>query len=180
MGKKYRLTALILVAGFSLAMNIAMLVSTSLFKLVTTTFEAVTSIPTVASKIHPKNTLVKFKGKTVRVAAAVGSTANSIKKRAVRTASRSVSSMAFEAIPYAGITAIVGVTAWELKDLCETANDIEALNQALNPDEEISLDQSSVCSVTIPNKEELLLKAENTSESLRNKVKSYLSEIRSN
>jgi len=175
--KKTSLITFILVVGFSLATNVALIVSASLFKLATSTFEAVTNIPSVASKIHPKDTLIDFKGKKVRVADAVNSTTNSIKKRAIKTSSRSVSSMAVEAIPYAGIAAIVGVTAWELKDLCETAKDIEALNQALNPDGAISENQSSLCSIKIPNKEELLQRAGNASNALTDKVKSYLSEL---
>jgi hypothetical protein len=177
MNKKTSLIAFIFVVAFSLASNVALLVSTSLFKLATTTFEAITNIPSVASKVHPKDALVDFKGKRVRVADAVNSTTNSIKKRAVKTASRSVSSMAVEAIPYAGITAIVGVTAWELKDLCDTAKDMEALNQALNPDAALPDTQSSICSMAIPNKEELLHKADNASEALTNKVKAFLNEI---
>lgn len=177
MKKRTGLIAFIFVMVFSLASNVALLVSTSLFKLATTTFEAITNIPSVASKVHPKDALVDFKGKKVRVADAVNSTTNSIKKRAAKTASRSVSSMAVEAIPYAGIAAIVGVTAWELKDLCETTKDIEALNQALNPEGALSDNQSSICSISIPNKEELLQKAGNTSEALTNKVKTFLNEI---
>ncbi len=39
----------------------------------------------------------------------------------MKTASRSVGAMAFEAAPLVGAAAIVGVTTWELNDLCETA-----------------------------------------------------------
>lgn len=174
---KTNLVIFVFIAGLSLAGNIAMLVSASFFKLATTTFEAVTNIPSVASKIHPKDALVKFKGKTVRVADAVNSTTKSIKGRAARSASRSVSSMAVEAIPYAGIAAIVGVTAWELKDLCQTTKDIEALNQALNPESTPTDSTTSVCAIEMPNRDELLKKAENSSEALTEKVKSFLSGI---
>jgi len=86
--------------------------------------------------------------------------------------------MAIEAIPYLGVAAIVGVTAWELKELCETVKDIEALNLALNPDSEKRDDQHSVCSLKIPTKDQLLQNGSATSEELGNKVKSYLSELK--
>jgi hypothetical protein len=172
--KNLRRVIFVLITVFSLASNIAILASTSFFTMATGAFSVLTSIPSVASRIHPKNTMVNFKGKNTRVADAVNSTTNSIKKRAVKTASRSVSSMAVEAIPYAGIAAIIGVTAWELKDLCETVKDMEALNQALNPDGVLLDNQSSICSMAIPNKEELLQKAGNASEGLADKVTTFL------
>ena len=45
---KTNLVIFVFIAGLSLAGNIAMLVSASFFKLATTTFEAVTNIPSVA------------------------------------------------------------------------------------------------------------------------------------
>ncbi|MDA9095746.1 hypothetical protein N9J88_05060 [Porticoccaceae bacterium] len=176
--KKVILVAFFLILSLSFAMNVAMFVSTTFFKLATSSFEAITNRPSASSKVHPKNSLVKFKGKTVRVAAAVASTTGSIKRRSVRTSVRSIGSMAIEAIPYLGVAAIVGVTAWELKELCETVKDIEALNLALNPDSEKRDDQHSVCSLKIPTKDQLLQNGSATSEELGNKVKSYLSELK--
>ncbi len=99
----------------SLSFNVAMLASETIFAMASSAFTALTDMPTAASKIHPKNTKVNFKGKKVTVAKAVGSTTNGIKRRAVKTAAKSVSAMAFEATPLIGAAAIVGVTAWELK-----------------------------------------------------------------
>ena len=139
----------------SLTFNIALLASQTVFEIASSTFTALTDMPTGASKIHPKNTKVNFKGKKVTVAEAVGSTTNGVKRRAAKTAAKSVSAMAFEAAPFIGTTAIVGVTAWELNDLCETAKDMGALNRALNPDETASEVRKSVCSVKIPTLSEL-------------------------
>ena len=63
----------------SLMFNIALLASQTVFEMASSAFTALTDMPTGASKIHPKNTKVNFKGKKVTVAEAVGSTANGVK-----------------------------------------------------------------------------------------------------
>jgi hypothetical protein len=82
--------------------------------------------------------------------------------------------MAVEAIPYVGIAAIIGVTAWEIKDLWATVKDMEELNQALNPDDTPLDDDSSVCSVKVPAKEELMSDIEKVSADITNTVESFL------
>ena len=161
----------------SLMFNIALLASQTVFEMASSAFTALTDMPTGASKIHPKNTKVNFKGKKVTVAEAVGSTANGVKRRAARTAAKSVSAMAFEAAPFIGTAAIVGVTIWELNDLCETAKDMDALNRALNPDETIDADQTSVCSIAVPTSEELQEKVGKQSKESFNKFKTFFSEL---
>ena len=157
----------------SLSLNVAMLASETIFAMASSAFTALTDMPTAASKIHPKNTKVNFKGKKVTVAKAVGSTTSGIKRRSVKTAAKSVGAMAFEATPLIGAAAIVGVTTWELKDLCETAKDMDALNRALNPDEMTNNSQTSVCSIVVPTREELQEKVSKQTEEFTNKFKTF-------
>ena len=164
---------IILLFTLSLSLNVAMLANQAVFAMASSAFTALTDMPTAASKIHPKNTKVNFKGKKVTVAQAVGSTTNGVKRRVVRTATKSVSAMAFEATPFIGAAAIVSVTAWELKDLCETAKDMDALNRALNPDEATDVDQTSVCSIVVPTREELQEKVSDRTQELINKFKTF-------
>ena len=158
----------------SLSFNVAILASETVFKIASSVFTVLTDMPTAASKIHPKNTKVNFKGKKVTVAKAVGSTTSGIKRRAMKTASRSVGAMAFEAAPLVGAAAIVGVTTWELNDLCETAKDMDALNRALNPDEATDVDQTTVCSIAVPTREELKQKVSESSGELMSKFTSFV------
>ncbi|MDA8682445.1 hypothetical protein N9M08_07910 [Porticoccaceae bacterium] len=162
----------------SLSFNVAVLISETIFTLASSAFTALTDIPTTASKIHPKNTKVKFKGKKVTVAEAVGSTTRGIKRRAVKTATKSVGAMAFEAAPFVGPAIIVSVTAWELKDLCDTAKDMDALNKALNPDEVANTDEISVCAISVPSTEELKTAVSEQTEESIEQFKSLLSELR--
>jgi len=158
----------------SLFLNAAMFISETIYSMASSVFTELTGMPTAASKIHPKNTKVNFKGKKVTVAQAVGSTTSGVKRRAAKTAAKSVSAMAFEAAPLVGAAAIVGVTTWELNDLCETAKDMDALNRALNPDETTDVDQTSVCSIAVPTREELKQKVSESSGELMSKFTSFV------
>ena len=169
---------IILLLTLSLSLNVAMLANQAIFAMASSAFTALTGMPTAASKIHPKNTKVNFKGKKVTVAQAVGSTTSGVKRRAAKTAAKSVSAMAFEATPFIGAAAIVSVTAWELKDLCEIAKDMDALNRALNPDETTNDGQTSVCSITVPTREELQEKVSNQTEEFTNKFKTFFLELK--
>ena len=82
--------------------------------------------------------------------------------------------MAFEAAPLIVTTAIVGITALELRDLCETAKDMDALNRALNPDETTDVDQTTVCSIAVPTREELKQKVSESSGELMSKFTSFV------
>ena len=99
--------------------------------------------------------LVTFRGKKVAIKEAVGSTADRISRRAVTTSSREVGAMAGEAIPYIGTAVIVGVTALELKDLCDTLKDMDELRSAFDPDMKRSEDRKTVCAMEVPSREEL-------------------------
>ena len=100
--------------------------------------------------------VVPFKGKKVALKAAVDETADTIGKRAVKTAKREVASMPGEAIPYLGTAIIVGVTALEISDLCATLKDMTALKKAFNPDFSQSDEELEVCSIEIPPKDEII------------------------
>jgi hypothetical protein len=81
------------------------------------------------------------------------------KRLAVRSASnaaRNSTSAAAEAIPYVGIAIILGVTAWDLHDACETLKDANELNAAFGQARE---DQETVCGITVPTKKEIIAKA---------------------
>lgn len=99
--------------------------------------------------------LVTYRGRKMAINEAVDITADRISKRAVKTASRELGSMAGEALPYFGTAVIVGVTALELKDLCDTLKDMSELKLAFNPSAETSDDETKVCSLRVPTKEEL-------------------------
>ena len=99
--------------------------------------------------------LVTYRGKRVAVSEAVEETADLISDRARNSAAREMGSMAGEALPYLGVAVIVGVTALELKDLCDTIKDMNALKRAFNPALSPDEGAKTVCSMEVPTSDEL-------------------------
>ena len=97
--------------------------------------------------------LIPFKGKKVAIKTAVEETANKIGKRSLKSATRNVSSMPGEAIPWLGTAVIVGVTALELYDLCATLKDMTELKRAFDPTLSSSEEELEVCAIKVPPKD---------------------------
>ena len=73
--------------------------------------------------------------------------------RSARSASRNVSASAAEAIPWIGAAIVVAEVGWDVYDACETMKDVNELNRIFGNDPE---DQSKVCGMKVPTKDELL------------------------
>jgi len=67
-------------------------------------------------------------------------------RKATTSAKRNIAAMPLEAIPLLGVTTVVGVTAWEIKDLCEIMIHIDDLSSLYDaessPDETLELCKS--------------------------------------
>jgi hypothetical protein len=166
--------AFVCVLLFSIALNGSMFVGGVIYKAASSAFEIATGSKSLATKhadeVATQKATVKrlrselddplarkivFKGQRVAAREAVESTTDRISRRAVKSSSREVGSMFVEAIPYAGVAVIAGVTALELKDLCDTMKDMNALRRAFSPDNTPTEDQTTVCAVSVPTKDQL-------------------------
>lgn len=126
--------------------------------------------------------LVPFKGRKVLLKTAVDETAEKIGKRSLKSATRNVSSMPGEAIPWLGTAVIVGVTALELYDLCETMKDMTDLKRAFDPTFTSSEEELEVCALKVPPKEEIIEAVKSSPELAWEKAKDVtptLEELRS-
>lgn len=72
---------------------------------------------------------------------------NRLATRSVVNATRNLSSIAAEAVPIVGVAVVIGVTAWDLYDACETLKDVNELNTAFGHQQE---DSSKVCGMKVP------------------------------
>lgn len=117
--------------------------------------------------------LVPFNGKKVALKAAVDETAEKIGKRSLKSATRNVSSMPGEAIPWLGTAVIVGVTALELYDLCETMKDMTELKRAFDPTLASSEEELEVCALKVPPKEEIIEVVKNSPKLAWNTAKDF-------
>ncbi len=59
------------------------------------------------------------------------SVAKRSRKRLVNSVARSVVTATGKALPYAGVAIVVGLTAWEIKDLCSTIRDLDEIRRAV-------------------------------------------------
>ncbi len=73
--------------------------------------------------------------------------------RSAANAMRNASSVPAEAIPVVGTAIVLGVTAWDLKDACETLKDLNELNTSFNHQ---PVDHARVCGMTVPTQEEVV------------------------
>lgn len=104
---------------------------------------------------NPASAMVTFRGRKAAVSEAVSETADLISTRSRKSATREIGSMAGESLPWIGTAVIVGVTAMEIRDLCETIRDMNALKRAFNPDLEPGSDEKTVCSMAVPSRDEV-------------------------
>lgn len=111
-----------------------------------------------ATSVLPEFRTVTFRGQKKRLADAVGDTSKRIAKRSAVSASRNAGSVVAEAIPVAGLAVILGVTAFDLKDSCETLRDLHELDRALDPSTELAEQAKYVCGLKVPTKEEVWAK----------------------
>lgn len=142
------ITALAFAAVF--ALNIATVTVPAVAAVVASTVGAVVG----ARAILPEFRTVTYRGQKKRLAEAVADTTKRISTRTAKGAARNVSSIAGEAIPIAGIAVVVGVTAWELKDACDTMKDLRALELATDPNGSQDPSVDEVCGLEVPTKEQ--------------------------
>lgn len=105
--------------------------------------------------ISERRVTKKLRGKTLPLRKAINSTSKRISKRALLSSKRKIASMAGKAIPAAGTAIVVAMTIAELKDLCDTLKDMAKLKKAFDLNLQTNTEDTIVCAVRIPTKEEV-------------------------
>ncbi len=103
----------------------------------------------------PMDRTVLYRGKRVAIKEAIIDTNDRIAQRTAFMASRNLTSIPAEAIPYLGIAVILSVTAYDLYDSCDTIKDLHELTIALDPSRKLSNDQTAVCGMEVPSTDEI-------------------------
>jgi len=85
--------------------------------------------------------------------AAVMTASKRLALRSATNAARNASSVVAEALPVVGTAVMLGVTAWDLRDACETLKDLNELNSVFDHPRE---DYTQVCGMKVPTKDEVL------------------------
>ena len=93
--------------------------------------------------------LVAEKKATVQAAERV---TRSVAARAAGNATRNLTSVVAEALPYVGVAAMLSVTAWDLHDACQTIKEINELHVSFGVE---VVDETRVCGMTVPSAKEV-------------------------
>lgn len=121
--------------------------------------------------------VVSYRGQRKLLGEAVEDTTGRISRRMATGAARNAGSVFAEAIPIAGIAVILGVTAWDLKDRCDTMHDLHELELAFNPDVGLDPKAKEVCGLEVPTKDEVWQAAKSSPSKAWNAAKAYLPEL---
>lgn len=98
-------------------------------------------------------------GKVARQSAEVSKIAKRISNRTVKSAALNFDSLIPQAVPAVGVAVIIGVTAWDLKWSCDTLKDMRALEAVFDPTVQKGDEETQVCGLKVPTKEEVVAKA---------------------
>lgn len=99
------------------------------------------------------NPKVRYRGRMVPVARAVGDTSRRASVRVMNAARRNILTMPGEALPVFGIAVVAAATAWELRDTCALMKELHELDLAFNP--QAAIDGTEVCGLKVPTTDEL-------------------------
>ena len=131
------------------------------------------SVSTVLSDVRTKNRKLKgdigtlkrkvstlgvrnkaFIKKERKIAALVSKVTKKIKTRTVAVATANVASMPFEVAPFIGAAAVIASTTYEIKEACNTINDMRELDVAFNLEHDI--EDNNVCGMEVPTKAKIM------------------------
>ena len=121
-----------------------------------------------------KQKFISFKGKNVPIEEAIETTSKNIAKRAAVRTARNLASMPAQRLPLLGLATMVGVTSWDIRDACETTNELDVLNKAINPEKPIDLEVEKICGVEIPTSEEIINAAKSSPKRVWEQAKEWV------
>ena len=158
-----RSVALAIALIVSLAANATLFVGGILYDTVDNVLEKATGLQTASAKqrktiksLQKENR--QLRGQIKKIRGVARSAAKRTVARSVKSVKRGLATLAGKAFPVAGVAVSVGVTAWEIRDLCDTIRDMNGIKREIDLSEPKAFNETTVCSVPIPTTEEVLRK----------------------
>lgn len=168
------LAAKIFTQGMEVKQEVGMMPTSKEFnKLITFSLKRAKILDNTIPKKMPST--IKFNGTVMKTRAAIKLMSNSIALRASVRAGRAIGSLPAQAIPMGvGTSVVIGVTAWDLKDACDTTRELYELNKAIDPDSTEDFEVDKVCGYTLPTSEEVLEIAKESPQMAWDTAKEYV------
>jgi hypothetical protein len=132
-------------------------------------------IASMAAKLN--NPRVAYRGQSKLLKEAVGDTVTRVSRRTAVAATRNVAAVFGEGIPVFGVGVAVAVTAYELKDGCDTLTDLRELELALDPDTVVSAEKVEACGTQVPSREEVWASVKSSPGDAWEGVQHYVPEL---
>jgi hypothetical protein len=158
-----RSLAIVIALAVSLAANATLFVGGVLYDTVGNVLEKATGLQTASAKqrkaiksLQKENR--QLRGQIKRIRGVARTAAKRTVARSARSVKRGLATLAGKAFPVAGVAVAVGVTAWEIKDLCDTIRDMNGISREIDPSQPTVGNETTVCSVPVPTTEEILKK----------------------
>lgn len=105
------------------------------------------------------------------------SVAKRVQGRLVRSVARSVVTAPGKALPYTGALVVAGLTVWEIKDLCETVQDMDEIQRAAGVSKAETDTELALCSVRLPSPDRLLDQIERSARKAWEGRKKYIPDL---
>lgn len=173
-----RTLAIVIALAVSLAVNATLFVGGVLYNFVDDFLEDATGLQTASAKQRKVvRSLQKENRQLQKVRTVARTAAERTVKRSVKLAKRSVATLAAKALPVAGAAVSAGVTAWEIKDLCETIKDMNSIRREIDLSEATADSESTVCSMRVPTVERILSQIEISPQKAWEESKNFVSDL---
>lgn len=176
-----RRTLVVLLIVSLFALNVASVMVPAVASAMSTAVSAVTKVPSVysrlSSEISKKNKALlkasgaltragkeiqfrdagikRLRGQVTSMKGSISRATKSVRSRVAKDAGRNVASVFGESIPYVGVAVAAGVTAYELKDACDTMRDMFTLEIATDTETEGLAEVDRICGISVPSKEQV-------------------------
>ena len=151
--------------------------------------KALTALKTSSAKqasalaaLKKKNANLQTKNKRLQkqltnVRKVAGSAAVESRSRLLRSASRSVATAPAKAVPVFGVLVVAGLTALEIKDLCETMSDMERIKRVVDAPEAEAKSEPATCPVPVPSPDQLLERIKGSAQEAWAESKKFIPDL---
>ena len=119
----------------------------------------------------------KLRGQLKKVGKVVGSAADRSRTRLLRSASRSVATAPAKALPYAGALVVAGLTAMEIRDLCDAMSDMDRIKRVVDDPDAEAESEPAGCPVPVPSRAQLLERIEGSAQQAWDESTKYVPDL---
>lgn len=178
-----RAFAITIALAVSLAANATLFVGGVLYNVVDDFLASATGLQTASTKqrkvirgLQKENR--QLRGQIKKVRGVARNAAKRTRNRLVNSAKRSVATLAGKAVPFAGVAVSAGVTAMEIKDLCDTVRDMNGIVRQIDPSDAEADGEPTVCSMSVPSVGEIWARIKDSPKEVWEEARNFVPDLK--